>query len=154
MRRGTREWKEEIVFAEGSDGRAELCDEVFGECRAEVEAAWAVIEQMLSKRNIAYGQGTHHHYVMHAAHLFNHFGVAKEDLLSWAAQNWCDYEHKQRESIIHWVYQNRQHEYGCWRLNKAGRPKEVSMITLPEIRLPTRPTTAARCSTCAARAMG
>ena len=59
--------------------------------------------------------------------------MAKEDLLSWAAQNWCDYEQKQRESIIHWVYQNRQHEYGRWRLNKAGRPKEVSMITLPDI---------------------
>ena len=39
----TREWKEEIVFAEGSDGRAELCDEVFGECRAEVEAAFCAL---------------------------------------------------------------------------------------------------------------
>ena len=54
-------------------------------------------------------------------------------MLEWASQNWCDYEQRQRESIIHWVYQNRQHEYGCWRLNKAGRPKEVSMITLPGI---------------------
>ena len=108
-------------------------DDPVGTHHAEAEAAWAVIEQMLAKRNITYGQGTHHHYVMHAAHLFNHFGVAKEDLLSWAAQNWCDYEQKQRESIIHWVYQNRQHEYGRWRLNKAGRPKEVSMITLPDI---------------------
>ena len=104
-----------------------------GTHHAEAEAAWAVIEQMLSKRNIAYGQGTHHHYVMHAVHLFNHFGVPKEDVLEWASQNWCDYEQKQRESIIHWVYQNRQHEYGCWRLNKAGRPKEVAMITLPGI---------------------
>ena len=104
-----------------------------GTHHAEAEAAWAIIEQMLAKRNIAYGQGTHHHYVMHAAHLFNHFGVPKEDVLEWASQNWCDYEQKQRESIIHWVYQNRQHEYGCWRLNKAGRPKEVTMITLPGI---------------------
>jgi predicted P-loop ATPase len=104
-----------------------------GTHHAEVEAAWTVIEQMLTKRNIAYGQGTHHHYVMHAVHLFNHFGVRKEDVLEWAAQNWCDYEQKQRESIIHWVYQNRQYEHGRWRLNKAGRPKEVAMITLPDI---------------------
>ena len=104
-----------------------------GTHHAEAETAWAVIEQMLAKRNIAYGQGTHHHYVMHAAHLFNHFGVSKEDVLEWASQNWCDYEQRQRESIIHWVYQNRQHEHGCWRLNKAGRPKEVAMITLPGI---------------------
>ena len=104
-----------------------------GTHHAEAETAWAVIEQMLAKRNIAYGQGTHHHYVMHAAHLFNHFGVPKEDVLEWASQNWCDYEQRQRESIIHWVYQNRQQEHGCWRLNKAGRPKEVAMITLPGI---------------------
>ena len=104
-----------------------------GTHHAEVEAAWAVIEQMLAKRNIAYGPGTHHHYVMHATHLFNHFGVERDDVLEWAAQNWCDYEKKQRESIIHWVYRNRQNEHGCWRLNKAGRSKEVTMITLPDI---------------------
>ena len=88
---------------------------------------------MLNKRNVSYGPGTHHHYVMHAAHLFNHFGTPMEDLLAWAAQNWNDYDQKQREGIIHWVYQNRQHEHGCWRLNKGGRLKEVSMITLPDI---------------------
>ena len=104
-----------------------------GTHHAEVEAAWVVIEQMLAKRNIAYGPGTHHHYVMHATHLFNHFGVERDDVLEWAAQNWCDYEKKQRESIIHWVYRNRQNEHGCWRLNKAGRSKEVTMITLPDI---------------------
>ena len=38
--KNTREWKEEIVFAEGEDTRGELCDEVFGRCRAEVESAF------------------------------------------------------------------------------------------------------------------
>ena len=41
--KSTREWKEEIVFAEGTDCRAELCDEVFGECRAEVESAFVAL---------------------------------------------------------------------------------------------------------------
>ena len=41
--KNTREWKEEIVFAEGSDSRAELCDEVFGDCHAEVEAAFRTL---------------------------------------------------------------------------------------------------------------
>ena len=108
-------------------------DDPVGTHHAEVDAAWAVIELMLAKRDITYGPGTHHHYVMHATHLFNHFGVPKEEVLAWAAQNWCDYDQKQRESIIHWVYQNRQDEHGRWRLNKGGRPKEVSMITLPDI---------------------
>ena len=43
--KNTREWKEEIVFAEGADCRAALCDEVFGECRAEVEAAFVARRQ-------------------------------------------------------------------------------------------------------------
>ncbi|MBQ6200300.1 MAG: hypothetical protein IJK50_02550 [Prevotella sp.] len=108
-------------------------EDAVGSHHADVESAWTIIEQMLNKRNIAYGPGTHHHYVMHAAHLFNHFGTPIESLLEWAAQNWNDYDQKQREGIIHWVYQNRQHEHGCWRLNKGGRLKEVSMITLPDI---------------------
>ena len=108
-------------------------EDAVGSHHADVESAWTIIEQMLNKRNVSYGPGTHHHYVMHAAHLFNHFGTPIEDLLEWAAQNWNDYDQKQREGIIHWVYQNRQHEHGCWRLNKGGRLKEVSMITLPDI---------------------
>ena len=108
-------------------------EDAVGSHHADVESAWTIIEQMLNKRSIAYGPGTHHHYVMHAAHLFNHFGTPIENLLEWAAQNWNDYDQKQREGIIHWVYQNRQHEHGCWRLNKGGRLKEVSMITLPDI---------------------
>lgn len=104
-----------------------------GTHHADVEAAWVVIEQMLNKRDVIYGPGTHHSYVMHASHLFNHFGVALDEVITWAAQNWNDYEQKQRESIIRWVYSNRQHEFGRWRLNKAGRNKEVSMITLPDI---------------------
>ena len=108
-------------------------EDAVGSHHADVESAWTIIEQMLNKRNVSYGPGTHHHYVMHAAHLFNHFGTPIESLLEWAAQNWNDYDQKQREGIIHWVYQNRQHEHGCWRLNKGGRLKEVSMITLPDI---------------------
>ena len=38
--KSTREWKEEVVFAEGPDRRAELCDNVFGKCRADVAAAF------------------------------------------------------------------------------------------------------------------
>ena len=101
-----------------------------GTYHVPVDEAWAIIEPMLTKRNLSYGHGTHHHYVMHACHLFNRFGVEESEVIEWAAQNWSDYERGQRDSIIHWVYQNRQGEHGSWRLNKAGRAKEVSMITL------------------------
>ena len=38
--KNTREWKEEIVFVDGPDRRAALCDHLFGDCRAEVAAAF------------------------------------------------------------------------------------------------------------------
>lgn len=120
------------LAAETEPGRRRKEDAV-GTHHAEVEAVWPVIESMLSKRGISYGQGTHHQFVMHAAHLFNRFGAPIEEVLEWAAQNWNDYDQKEREGIIWWVYQHRQHENGTWRLSKAGRAKEVSMITLPAI---------------------
>ena len=41
--KNTREWKEEIVFAEGTDRRAELCEELFARRRAEVETAFRAL---------------------------------------------------------------------------------------------------------------
>ena len=38
--KGTREWKEEIVFVDGMDRRGELCDRLFIDARAEVTAAF------------------------------------------------------------------------------------------------------------------
>ena len=38
--KNTREWKEEVVFAEGRDRRDELCDYVFGKYRADVASAF------------------------------------------------------------------------------------------------------------------
>ena len=38
--KNTREWKEEVVFLDGPDRRAELCDDVFGKCRADVASAF------------------------------------------------------------------------------------------------------------------
>lgn len=104
-----------------------------GTHEAEAEAAWALIEPMLSKRNIVYGPHTHHQYVMHACHLFNRFGVRENDLQEWAAQNWSDYQAQDRNDLIRWVYQNRQQEHGTWRLSRQGRHGEVSMISLPDL---------------------
>ena len=51
-----------------------------------------------------------------------------------AAQEWSDYNGKERESTIRSCYRNTR-EHGTWRLNRQGRKsKETSMITLPEIK--------------------
>lgn len=99
-----------------------------------VDEAWPRVEQALQKRQMAYSQGHHHDYVMHAAFLFNRYGADLDELLGWAAQEWSDYEAKQREATIRSCYRKTD-EHGTWRLNRQGRKaKETSMITLPEIR--------------------
>lgn len=99
-----------------------------------VDEAWPRVEQALQKRQMVYQSGHHHDYVMHAAFLFNRYGADLDELLGWAAQEWSDYEAKQRETTIRSCYKKTQ-EHGTWRLNRQGRKaKETSMITLPEIR--------------------
>ena len=105
-----------------------------GTHEVSVEEAWPRVEQTLQKRQMVYQSGHHHDYVMHAAFLFNRYGVALDELLEWAAQQWSDYEGRQREATIRSCYKKTQ-EHGTWRLNRQGRKaKETSMITLPEIR--------------------
>ena len=100
----------------------------------EVEQAWQKVEQTLARRQLTYQAGRHHDYVMHAAFLFNRYGVDMDELLQWAAQQWADYDSRQREATIRSCYR-RTAEHGTWRLNVNGRRgKETSMITLPEIR--------------------
>ena len=105
-----------------------------GTFEVSVEDAWPRVEQALGRRGLVYKSGHHHDYVMHAAFLFNRYGVSLEELLEWASQEWSDYEARQRESTIRSCYRKEQ-EHGTWRLNRQGRKaKETSMITLPEIR--------------------
>ena len=99
-----------------------------------VEDAWEKVESALQKRGMTYSRGHHHDYVMHASFLMNRYGVELDELLDWAAQEWSDYDAKQREATIRSCYK-KSDEHGTWRLNRQGRKsKETSMITLPEIR--------------------
>lgn len=93
---------------------------------------WGVVEKMLAKRDVVYGPGTHHAFVMHAAHLFNRFGTSEESLTEWAEQAWADYGQKDRNAIIHWVYAHRQSQHGIWRLSKSGRNKKDRNLSLQD----------------------
>ena len=105
-----------------------------GTHEVSVDDAWPKVEQALQRKGMVYQSGHHHDYVMHAAFLMNRYGVDLDELLAWAAQEWSDYNTKERESTIRSCYKKTQ-EHGTWRLNRQGRKaKETSMITLPEIR--------------------
>ena len=128
---------EEILEA-NFDGRGEKGkprkEYAAGTHAVAVDEAWPRVEQTLARRQMAYQSGHHHDYVMHAAFLFNRYGADQDELLTWAAQEWSDYDTKQREATIRSCYKKTQ-EHGTWRLNLQGRKqKETSMITLPEIR--------------------
>ena len=128
---------EEILEA-NFDGRGEKGkprkEYAAGTHAVTVDEAWPRVEQTLARRQMAYQSGHHHDYVMHAAFLFNRYGADLDELLTWAAQEWSDYDTKQREATIRSCYKKTQ-EHGTWRLNRQGRKqKETSMITLPEIR--------------------
>lgn len=99
----------------------------------EPEKAAHVVEQMMTRRDISYGPGTHHDYVLHAAYAFNRLGCELDDLLNWATQEWADYNADERKRCINWVYKKYSELFGTWRLNKQGRRGEVSMITVEEI---------------------
>ncbi len=128
---------EEILEA-NFDGRGEKGkprkEYAAGTHAVTVEEAWPRVEQTLARRQMVYQSGHHHDYVMHAAFLFNRYGADQDELLTWAAQEWSDYDTKQREATIRSCYKKTK-EHGTWRLNRQGRKqKETSMITLPEIR--------------------
>jgi hypothetical protein len=119
--------------AKGKKGKPRH-DDPAGTHTTSAEQAWPRVEQELQRRQIVYQSGHHHDYVMHAAFLMNRYGVDLDELLVWAAQEWSDYDSRQRESTIRSCYRKTD-DHGTWRLNRQGRKgKETSMITLPEIR--------------------
>ncbi|MBQ3630084.1 MAG: hypothetical protein II949_02490 [Prevotella sp.] len=119
--------------AKGKKGKPRH-DDPTGTHTTSAEQAWPRVEQELQRRQIVYQSGHHHDYVMHAAFLMNRYGVDLDELLVWAAQEWSDYDSRQRESTIRSCYRKTD-DHGTWRLNRQGRKgKETSMITLPEIR--------------------
>ena len=126
---------EEILqanFASGSEKGKPRKEYEPGSFETYIEDVWPKVQDILSKRNLVFQSGHHHDYVMHASFLFNRFGVDLEELLEWAAQEWSDYNDKQRDATIRSCYK-KQDEHGTWKLNLSGRKKENSMMTLPEI---------------------
>lgn len=103
-------------------------------CHVTAEEAWPFIEKMLQEREIVYAPGQHHDFILHAAYYFNRFGVAEEDLLAWASQEWGDHAKEERERAILHKYKEVD-RHGTWKLGQVKKKgRETNMVTLPEIR--------------------
>lgn len=104
-----------------------------GTYHPEAEDVWPRIEDMLEEKNVKYEAHHHHDFIMHAAYLFNRFGVPLDQLLVYASQIWGDYPKDERERAIKHQYKKTEY-HGTW--NSAGKKsgRENAMITLPDLR--------------------
>ncbi|MBR1410067.1 MAG: hypothetical protein IJ580_03095 [Prevotella sp.] len=98
-----------------------------------IEEAWPRVEQLLSEKQLKYEPGHHHDYIMHAAYLLNRFGVAIDEVISFADIEWRDHPKDERDRAIHHHYK-KETVHGTWRLNAAGKKRSNTLLSLPEIR--------------------
>ena len=97
------------------------------------DEAWQRVEQMLNEKNVRYEPGHHHDYIMHAAYLFNRFGVPLDNLIKFADVEWRDHPKDERDRAIRHQYK-KDALFGTWRLNAAEKTRNNTPLTLPEIR--------------------
>lgn len=100
---------------------------------AKAYDAWPRIEQILAAKHVSYESGHHHDYIMHAAYLFNRFGVPLDDIISFADTEWRDHPKKERDRAIRHQYKQSA-LHGTWRLDGKEKSRDNTLITLPEIR--------------------
>ena len=99
----------------------------------KAEVAWQHIEQQLSQKQLRYEPGHHHDYILHAAYMFNRYGVPEDELVKFADIEWRDHPKKERDRAIRYCYK-KEALHGTWRLPGSNKPRSNVMMTLPEIR--------------------
>ena len=104
-----------------------------GTFHVEAEDVWPHIEDVLESKNVKYEEHHHHDYILHAAYLFNRYGVPLDSLLVYASQIWSDYPKDERERAIRHQYKKKEN-HGTWNMAGKKKGRENAMITLPDLR--------------------
>ena len=103
-----------------------------GSQHADAQTAWLPVQRLLSHRGVSYTPGHRHDYMVQASYLFCRFGVAQEELTTWAQQEWSDMPQRERDDVISHCYKSSQNDFGTWRINQASKgsgDKRVPMTT-------------------------
>ena len=101
---------------------------------AKIEQAWPYIEKTLNNQQRFYVESHRHDFILHAAYLFNRFGIDQEELEEWAAQQWGDLPEKERNDVIRHRYKNKA-LHGTWKLNGlTGKGRKNALLSTTEIR--------------------
>ena len=69
-----------------------------------LKRAVRVIEQHLADEGLEYAEGSYNEYVMRTGYYLNALGVAKENAVTWAIEQFNDYDKEQVRSIINSCY--------------------------------------------------
>ena len=120
-------------FAPGTESGKPRTEDPVGTHHAVPDAAWAIVQPMMARRELEYSPGHHHDYILHATYIFNRLGTPLEKLQEWASQEWADYNADERKRCIEWVYRNHCTQHGTWRSGKAAAKGRQHVMTTAEI---------------------
>ena len=120
-------------FAPGTESGKPRTEDPVGTHHAVPDAAWAIVQPMMARRELEYSPGHHHDYILHATYIFNRLGTPLEKLQEWASQEWADYNADERKRCIEWVYRNHCNQHGTWRSGKAAAKGRQHVMTTAEI---------------------
>ena len=93
-----------------------------------LKRAVRTIEQHLADEGLEYAEGSYNEYVMRTGYYLNALGVAKENAVTWAIEQFNDYDKEQVRSIINSCYTHTDEfaTLSIHALSKKNNPKETN----------------------------
>ena len=88
-----------------------------------LKRAVRVIEQHLADEGLEYAEGSYNEYVMRTGYYLNALGVAKENAVTWAIEQFNDYDKEQVRSIINSCYTHTD-EFATLSIHALSRKRQ------------------------------
>ena len=88
-----------------------------------LKRAVRVIEQHLADEGLEYAEGSYNEYVMRTGYYLNALGVAKENAVTWAIEQFNDYDKEQVKSIINSCYTHTD-EFATLSIHALSRKRQ------------------------------
>lgn len=88
-----------------------------------LKRAVRVIEQHLADEGLEYAEGSYNEYVMRTGYYLNALGVAKENAVTWAIEQFNDYDKEQVRSIINSCYTHTD-EFATLSIHALSRMRQ------------------------------
>ena len=88
-----------------------------------LKRAVSVIEQHLADEGLVYAEGSYNEYVMRTGYYLNALGVAKENAVTWAIEQFNDYDKEQVRSIINSCYTHTD-EFATLSIHALSRKRQ------------------------------